>query len=102
MKWYIYVLFTITFLVTLAKVKKNNHYQYLVHHLVVLQEHYCRCYPKNLCNFCWLLIYLEVGDSDADPKKNHTCWFRYDYEIVGADSDAAPIPQKVKFAHLYG
>jgi hypothetical protein len=48
-------------------------------------------------------IGIGIGDfdSDADPKKIHTRRFRYDPKIVGADSDAAPIPKKVKFAHLY-
>ncbi len=48
-------------------------------------------------------IGIGIGDfdSDADPKNIHTQRFRYDPKIVGADSDAAPIPKKVKFAHLY-
>ncbi len=48
-------------------------------------------------------IGIGIGDfdSDADPKKIHTRRFRYDPKIVGADSDAAPIPKKVRFAHLY-
>jgi hypothetical protein len=48
-------------------------------------------------------IGIGIGDfdSDADPKNIHTQRFRYYPKIVGADSDPAPIPKKVKFAHPY-